>query len=153
MPGDWLRPGDDFNERGDPLPILEQCGWLIVHQRGDVVHLRRPGKAQGGCSATWNHIPRRFYVFTTTGHPFEPERAYTPFAVYALLEHNGNYTAAARELAAQGYGEQATAELLRPTATIEVDNLQSSPDPIPVDCPPLPKVAQIDPALGDGAGR
>lgn len=99
-----LRPGDDFNERGEALPILERHGWRAVSRRGDVVHLRRPGKDQGSCSATWNHIPDRLYVFSTNAYPFESEEVYTPFAVYTILEHDGDYTAAARDLAAQGYG-------------------------------------------------
>jgi hypothetical protein len=97
------RPGSDFNDRGDPLPILENAGWTPVHQVGDVTRLRRPGKDRG-VSATWNHIPRRFFVFSTNAHPFEPDRTYSPFAVYTLLQHRGDYAAAARALAAEGYG-------------------------------------------------
>ncbi len=36
--------------------------------------------------------------------PFEHEKAYTKFAAYALLNHKGDFAAAAKDLAAKGYG-------------------------------------------------
>ena len=102
-----LRPGDDYNARGDALALLEHHGWTIwVDHGGDSYSLRRPGKRQGG-SATYGVVaPKVLYVFSSNAAPFEPERAYKPFAVYAELEHNGDYKAAAKELARQGYGDQ-----------------------------------------------
>jgi len=117
------RPGDDYNERGDVLPLLEGAGWQVVKTRGDVVDLRRPGKSDG-ISATWNHYPRKFYVFTSNGAPFEAEHCYNAFSVYSLLEHRGDFSAAARELARLGYGSpsppavgRATSETATATAT------------------------------------
>ena len=46
------------------------------------------------------------YVFSSNAAPFEPEKGYSKFAVYALLNHGGDFTAAARALAAEGYGGQ-----------------------------------------------
>ena len=37
--------------------------------------------------------------------PFESEKRYSKFAVYTLLEHLGDFSAAARALSAEGYGE------------------------------------------------
>ncbi|WP_227469342.1 hypothetical protein, partial [Actinomyces sp. HMSC065F12] len=45
----------------------------------------------------------RLYVFTTSTS-FQPETPYTKFAAYALLNHGGDYQAAARQLAHDGYG-------------------------------------------------
>jgi len=47
------------------------------------------------------------YVFSSNAAPFEPGKAYGPFAVYALLEHHGDFAAAARALRAEGYGDDA----------------------------------------------
>ena len=41
--------------------------------------------------------------------PFEPRQAYTKFSVFTLLQHQGDYRAAARALADQGYGARTTA--------------------------------------------
>lgn len=95
-----LRPGDDFNQRGDPREILAKHGWSLV-KSGDNEHWLRPGKS-AGTSATLKD--RVFYVFSTNAPPFEAHKGYAPFAVYALLEHDGDFTAAASALAAQGFG-------------------------------------------------
>jgi hypothetical protein len=93
------RPGDEFNRRADPRDVLRRHGWTLV-RGGDNEYWRRPGKADG-CSATLKDGV--FYVFSTNAAPFEPNRAYAPFAVYALLEHGGDFTAAALALSARGY--------------------------------------------------
>ena len=36
------------------------------------------------------------YVFSSNAAPFEPNQAYSPFAVYTLLEHGGDWERAAR---------------------------------------------------------
>ena len=105
-----LRPGDDYNRRATPAEIAEllaRHGWWQVHRQGEVTYWRRPGKAAGGWSATLNHIPGKLYVFSSNAGPFANERAYDPFAVYALLEHGGDWHTAARGLAQAGYGAQA----------------------------------------------
>ena len=52
---------------------------------------------------TWN----RLYNFSTDPHPFEPDTSYTRFEVYALLNHDGDFNAAAAELRDKGYGQGA----------------------------------------------
>jgi hypothetical protein len=36
---------------------------------------------------------------------FESERSYSKFAVFTIVEHQGNFTASAKALREQGYGE------------------------------------------------
>ena len=98
------RPGDDYNRRGDVAGVLERHGWRFVRQVREESFWRRPGKRRGH-SATYNYRDSRyFYVFTSNAPPFDPGRAYSPFAVLALLEHGGDYHAAASTLRRQGYG-------------------------------------------------
>ena len=102
----YRRPGDMFNAHVDWRRLLEPHGWTCVGQHGEVTHWRRPGKIGPGISATTNYAGRHLlYVFSTNAMPFEPETAYSPFAAHALLNHGGDFTAAARSLAARGYGE------------------------------------------------
>lgn len=106
--GEGVRPGDDFNERGWPecRALLEGSGWTHVRTRRDgTEEWRRPGKREG-LSATYGHEGGGFYNFSSNAHPFESEESYSPFAVYAMLQHGGDYSAAARELAADGFGER-----------------------------------------------
>lgn len=98
-PSDDQRPGDFYNENcaGDIPAILTAAGWQ--HLGGK--NWRRPGK-KDGVSATLGHVaPDTFYCFTSNGHPFEENHAYKPFTIFALLEHGGDFSAAARDLVAR----------------------------------------------------
>src|SRR5690606_2161619 len=98
-PENEVRPGDFYNDNcaGDIPAILKGAGWQ--HLGGK--YWRRPGK-KTGVSATFGHVaPNTFYCFTSNGHPFEENRAYKPFSVFAMLEHGGDFSAAARALVAR----------------------------------------------------
>ena len=100
------RPGDDFNAKASWEEILEPRGWEKVGERDEVTHWRRPGKGIG-VSATTNHGGTDlFYNFSSNGHPFEAETGYTKFAAYTFLEHDGDFSAAAGDLAGNGYGKE-----------------------------------------------
>jgi len=115
--GQAARPGDDFNDRGDPREVLLKHGWAMVRS-GENEHWRRPGKS-AGTSATLKD--RVFYVFSTNAAPFEAHKGYSPFAVYALLEHDGDFAAAASALAAEGYGT------VTDTAGVDLSALMTDP--------------------------
>lgn len=103
VPG--TRPGDDYDQRTSWEEILIPAGWSIARRMGKGHAWIRPGKDHG-ISATTNQASDgidRLYVFSSSTI-FEPERPYTKFAAYTLLEHGGDYSAAARALAAAGYG-------------------------------------------------
>jgi len=95
------RPGDDYNIRGDVRAVLQKHGWQCT-KGGTNEHWRRPDKTSGSNSATLKE--RVFYVFSSNAAPFEPNQGYSPFAVYTLLEHGGNYEQAARSLRTLDYG-------------------------------------------------
>jgi hypothetical protein len=105
-----LLPGEDYDLRGpDWLEILD--GWEVARQSGEVRYLRRPGKAGPGWSATVGRCKGKkgedlLYVFTSNAHPFEANKAYGKFRAFTLLRHNGDFSAAARDLGRQGYGDQ-----------------------------------------------
>lgn len=107
------RPGDDFNLRGDIRDLLVKQGWKKVFTTKTSEQWRRPGK-NDGVSASFNYsgfnTPNLFFVFSSNAHPFTSGKAYTMFAVYALLEHNGNWSAASAELAKLGFGSTTTSE-------------------------------------------
>ena len=99
------RPGDDFNRRGDVRALLRRHGWTLVKPAGSDgnEHWRRPGKPSGVSATLKEGV---FYCFSSNAAPLEPNRAYSPFSLYAILEHGGDYTAAAADLRAQGFGDE-----------------------------------------------
>jgi hypothetical protein len=97
------RAGDAFNRDGgkEALALLEKHGWLVLYERDGAKYLARPGKDKG-VGATFGYVaPDVLYVFTTNAAPFQDNKAYSPFAIYAELEHDGDYKKAAGALYAR----------------------------------------------------
>lgn len=101
-----LKPGEEFNQRGDVRALLERHGWKYLRNGTAGELWRRPGGEHTSATLFDNGA---LYVFSTNAQPFEHDRAYSPFAIFATLEHGGDFQAAAKALAAAGYGEPAQA--------------------------------------------
>lgn len=100
-----LSPFDDYNERGDVLELLQNHGWKYVKQKGSKFLLLRPGQSSAAHSGNYDTAKRWFSVFTTST-AFQTQTAYLPYAVYAMLEHDGDYKAAKQALYEQGFGDR-----------------------------------------------
>jgi hypothetical protein len=106
-------PGDDLNERATAdwwAELLERHGWS--HERDDdatgISYWCRPGKDSGvSASVGWQpdaeHTEMWLHVWSSNAEPLEPGW-HSPLNAYALLEHGGDWGAAARALREQGYG-------------------------------------------------
>jgi len=96
-----LKPGQDFDARGEVDKVLLRNGWKLIETKPDDVTLwRRPGKDHG-ISASLKG--RALYCFTTSTK-LPSGKGLSPFAVLTYLEHNGDFSAAAKALAAEGFG-------------------------------------------------
>jgi Domain of unknown function (DUF927) len=100
------RPGDEYTRATTWEEVLEPKGWKKVFTHSGVTHWRRPGKTIG-TSATTNFAGTDLLKVFTTSSEFDTEHTYDRFAAYAVLEHGGDFKAAARSLAAVGYGKKA----------------------------------------------
>lgn len=129
-----IRPGDAFNEATNWSDLLLPLGWTLVYRKGDKWHWRRPGK-NTGVSATTSETTGRLWVFSSSTE-FEPEQHYSKFEAYALLEHHGDYAAAASALAREGFGS-------RP------DPFASGVLEVPVADPQQPSPASVEDPLVD----
>jgi AAA domain len=105
-PGD--RPGDHFNATADWMrDVLGPAGWahagpIAAREGGGGFYVRRPGKDVGhsgtvGFCASDLRGPL-LYVFSTNAAPFAPGHGYSKFEAWAVLNHGGDYAAAARAL-------------------------------------------------------
>ena len=98
------RPGDNYNDRttgADVVALLERHEWVSVYRLGDRTLMRRPGKNIGVSATVFDS--GAFVCFTTSTRfdgydQTKKTGVYSPFSVYAILEHNGDYSAAARAL-------------------------------------------------------
>lgn len=162
--GEELRPGDDYNRRGDWRELLERHGWKVIRHRGDVTHWQRPGKDGKGISATTGHCGDKLYVFSSNAAPFTSGRTCSLYWAYTLLEHGGNFANASRQLRKDGYGsprkknakrEQEVKQLadrfdqaFAPRPTPPPDVFDSTPPPSDDDAPfdmapPSPAVERL----------
>ncbi|HYG77026.1 MAG TPA: DUF3987 domain-containing protein [Planctomycetota bacterium] len=99
------QPGTDYNNRGDLAALLRKHGWTQAGTRGEREYWTRPGKKTGiSASVTDGAV---FYPFSSNAAPFEPNESYSKFMCYTLLEHGGDFKAAVKALAAEGYGKRA----------------------------------------------
>lgn len=99
-----LSPFEDYNKRGDVVRLLENHGWKVVKGKGSKTVFLRPGQTTSLTSGNFDHDKNWFSVFTTSTE-FDPCRAYLPYAVYAFLECNKDFSEAARRLLSEGYGD------------------------------------------------
>jgi len=97
-------PWDDYNNKCNVVALLEAHGWQWIETKGERDYLKRPGKTDSHISADYHKGLNLFKVFSTSTE-FETGRGYKPFAIYTTLEHNGNFSAAAKQLIKDGYGE------------------------------------------------
>lgn len=102
-------PGDDYNSRHNILDTAQRYGWTVVGRAGQVVRLNKPGSSHKrdihASIVRTKTGEERFYPFTTAT-AYDPEKCYSAFGMYAVEEHRGDFSAAARALAGQGYGDR-----------------------------------------------
>jgi hypothetical protein len=98
-----IKPGDDFNARMTWSEILTARGYTKVFDRGSEDYWKRPG-GSSQWSVTTNYRGSDLMFVFSTNCGLESEKAYSKFAAVAHWDHAGDYSAAAKALAAQGYG-------------------------------------------------
>lgn len=103
------KPGEEFAQSVEWGEILKPHGWKELHTRNGVTYWQRPGKDDGISASTNYQNSGLFYVWSTST-VFEPERGYNKFAVYTYLEHHGDFSSAAKALAAEGFGHETETE-------------------------------------------
>jgi hypothetical protein len=109
---------DDYNKRGPVVELLESHGWKIVGQKGPKTIFLRPGQTTSQSSGNFDSDKNWFSVFTTSSE-FEPEKAYLPYAVFAVLECNKNFSEASKKLFELGYGEREEKKVVESTRVIK----------------------------------
>lgn len=109
-------PADGYNNKHnwrDMLHMLEVNGWSQVKEDSKRIYLRRPGKDRGSHSGDILKDRNLFKNWSSNALGGE-EATYSAFGLYAQLNHNGDYSAAAKALYEDGYGDRVV-----PTSTIE----------------------------------
>ncbi len=142
------RPGDDFNDRATWDEILSPHGWRRVSESRGVARWAKPGETGRDHHATTNHADTDlFYCFTPEAPPMPCGKAQSKFAVFALLNHGGDFSEATRELVKQGYGEatQNHSPSIENGSRSKFESLEW-PEPLPLP-EGLPPVKSLEPEM------
>jgi hypothetical protein len=96
-------PGQVFNREAEWADILEPHGWTFSGRSQQHLYWCRPGKDCGTLAASGYGGERDWLcVFSSNAEGLEPG-LYTKFAVYAVLNHDGDFHDAASDLYHQGF--------------------------------------------------
>lgn len=102
---DWeLSPFEDYNQRGDIVQLLVDCGWTFDPKAETAKNIRfkRPG-AMSGSSALFDKDTRIFNCFSTSTS-LSVDKGYNPAGLYIELECDGDGSLAYNNLIAMGFG-------------------------------------------------
>ena len=100
------RPGDIWAAATDWAEILEADGWKLHHtDRQGERHWTRPGKElRDGASATTGFTSNDHLKMFSSSHPqLRTEETYSKLGYLAAVHHQGDFKAASKQLAAEGY--------------------------------------------------
>lgn len=94
-------PDGKYNLEGEELAkdLLKGIGWQFCKKRADgSEYWTRPNKnIKDGFSATFGHQKNMFYIFSEDGasiEPFQSKQSYSPFNIYTLIKHSGDWKVA-----------------------------------------------------------
>lgn len=105
QPAQGKTPWDDYNERVTCHDILVQHGWTFVYEDSQRIYMKRAGQTATRYSGNILKADNLFRAWTSSSE-FEPEKTYTSSGIFTVLEHNGDWSAAARALLDMGYGDR-----------------------------------------------
>jgi len=96
---------EDYNERGDVVSLLENHGWETVGRKGRKILMKRPGDTKATHSGNYDEEKQWFSVFSTSTQ-FEAQTPYKPYAVFTVLELDGDFQKCPKALYDLGYGDR-----------------------------------------------
>lgn len=100
------KPWEAFDKATDIRAMMEGYGWRVIGKQGEYTRMNRPGaKHSRGVDGTVIESANLFYPFTSS-EQFEPNKAYSPAAVFAIMEHRGDFSSAAKALYKMGFGDR-----------------------------------------------
>lgn len=99
------RTGDDFNQKSTWSEVLTPHGWTLKNITNDGRELwNKPGHT-GQQSATVNYAGSDLLYCFSDSAGLPVNEGLSKFAVYTYLQHGGDFSIAAKELAKMGYGQ------------------------------------------------
>lgn len=114
-----LKPWDDFNNQKTVLDIIGDEFKIIKHTTKSII-VKRHGATSAHSGYVYKDSGCLFLFSTGTIYP--AETLISPFHAYTIKNHNGDFSASAKDLYAKGFGERviSLAEKLKPELKEEI---------------------------------
>lgn len=127
-----LTPWEDFNNRNTVWEII-QDGFTIVRRLSDKLIVKRSGATSA--HSGYIYLDKDLLYLFSTGTILPHEKQLSAYSAYTFLRFNGDFSASAKELYSQGYGDRMKPEPLKlePTPIIETDLLKFPIEVFPTD--------------------
>lgn len=125
-----ISPWDDYNSKTDGVALLQLYGWTTSgFINNTTVKLLRPGKSDSREHSAYYHTDTNKLVVFSTSTPFDTEvggriPAYTPFAIYAVYEHNSDYHKAVIALREEGFGTKGFKQVPESSSVLKPKDMQ-----------------------------
>lgn len=117
---DESTPWGEFRGAHHVVDVLISAGWSIVRENDRMIYVLRSGSTTSETSGVIFKDSGLFFPFTTSTQ-FDAERPYDAFQAFVVLNHNGDFQLAIRELRSQGYGSQPEPEGLPEDALFDYE--------------------------------
>lgn len=104
-----LTSWDDYDSKDDVLGLLYNAGWVELASQSNRqwLYFNRPGaKNQSKIDGAWNRHSRYFYNFSGSDINFDGDAGYSPTSIFAILNYDGDYSSACKELYRLDYGDR-----------------------------------------------
>jgi hypothetical protein len=116
----WDRYNDAASNE-DTISLLAEIGWTDAGADGAGKRVRRPGAESTSSGTVGINRPGWLHCFSSNAGPFEPDKNYSPFQIYAIVRCGGDYRAAARALWEAERAAPLAPPAVRHTSRLEID--------------------------------
>lgn len=129
----WIEGEMPGNEYAANVSLTEICNLLTdqgweYQQRYSRIYLRRPGAQTKGWDADIKDRVFMSHSYSVTD--FEKGRGYNFFSVYGILQHGGDFTAAAKQLKAEGWGQRMEVAVATHKAASNGQMIEETPEEV-----------------------
>ena len=114
---DGLTPWEDFNEQVDILDIICPDDFFVPNggHKSKYILVKRHGSKAAHSGYVFKDTGCLYLFSTGTDYPHET--LISPYYAYTIKNHNGDFSASAKDLYSQGFGERVKLEELKPIVT------------------------------------
>lgn len=118
---DETTPWGEFRSTYTAMDVLLNNGWTVVDENQRMIHVLRPGNTTSKTSGAIFKDSGIFFPFTTST-AFEAETPHDSFQCYVVLEHNGDFTQAIKQLREDGFGSKPDAPAIPDDALFDYES-------------------------------